>query len=258
MWLIEKIKSGILKLKTKPSFKLIFFLAFLGYVGYVNAHNLFYMPKEGKPIDISSSSGGSEQSSYQIRLFEKVSVIEPRVKINIERSGTELPSYIPPELSRIETTTSPTIETPSVKSTPSQASSFINTQQKSALKESSSKETITAIQAHEVAQVLNKFGLQKLKDGSVLELHISESRGEVFTIYIRNGFPDVVEGETSNEDVLIWISRKGFLELQKSNDITTTIKALAGEGQISLTQKTNTWTLWRKGYKRFAERLGLM
>lgn len=154
-----------------------------------------------------------------------------------------------------ETTPSPTGETKNIEPTQPQSSPPTQSTQ-TKTKETPSGE-IKPIQPYEVAQVLNKLGLQELKDGSIIELHISESRSEVFTIFIRNGFPDVTEDETPNEDILIWISRQGFFELQKSDDVSRTIKTLVGGGQISLTQKASTWTLWRKGYKSFVEKLGI-
>lgn len=278
--IIEKIKEKTPKFKSKPSLKLITLLAFLGYVGYVNAYNLFYVPEEGKPIEIGTSSEGSESNPYQIRLFEKVSVIEPSIRIevtqgskvpdNVKSTIVESPMYVPPALSKIETIESPTTETKNIE--PMQLQSSPTTQptqtkqpQSSPItqptqtkpKETPSKE-IKPIQPYEVVQVLNKLSLQELKDGSVIELYISESRGEVFTILIQNGFPDVSEGDSPNEDILIWISRLGFFELQKTNNISEAIKKLASEGKISITQKANTWTLWRKGYKSLAEKLGMM
>jgi hypothetical protein len=253
----EKIRDEIPKLKRKPSLKLIVLLAFLGYVGLVNAYNLFYVPEEGKPIEIGVTSEDLEPNPYQIRLFERISVIEPNVRINIENPVTESPKYVPPALSKIETTASPTVETKNIEPTQPQSSPTTQPTQTKP-KETPSEEIIKPIRPYEVAQVLNKLGLQELKDGSVIELRISESRSEVFNIFIRNGFPDVAEGEALNEDILIWISRQGFFELQKSDDISRTIQALASEGQISLTQKASTWTLWRKGYKSFGEKLGLM
>jgi hypothetical protein len=254
--IIEKIKGELLKFKRKPSLKLIVLLAFLGYIGYVNAYNLFYVPEGGKPIEISTTSEGLEPSPYQIRLFERISVIEPSIRINVEKPATEPSEYIPPASSKIETVTTSTVETKNIEPTSPQSPPATQpTQTKT--KETPSEE-IKPIRPYEVAQVLNKLGFQELKDGSVIELHISESQGEVFTIFVRNGFPDIVDGEALNEDILIWISRQGFFELQKSEEASRTIKALVGEGQISLTQKASTWTLWRKGYKSFAEKLGLM
>ena len=232
--IIEEIKKKMPKLKRKPSRKLIILLVVLCYVGSVKAYNFFYVPEEGKPIEIGTSSEGLEPNPYQIRLFERVSVI-----------------------SKNETTASPTVETKDVEPTPTQSSPATQPIQIEP-KETPTEEIIKPIRPYEVVQVLNKLGLQELKDGSVVELRISESLGEVFTIFIRNGFPDVADGEASNEDILIWISQQGFFELQKSSDVSRTIKALIDEGQISLTQKANTWTLWRKGYKSFGEKLGLM
>lgn len=254
--IIGKIKEEIPKLKRKPSLKLIILLVFLGYAGLVNAYNLFYVPEEGKPIEIGASED-LESNPYQIRLFERISVIEPNVRINIESPATESPKYVPPALSKIETAASPTVETKNIEPTQPQSSPTTQPTQTKP-KETPSEEIIKPIRPYEVAQVLNKLGLQELKDGSVIELHISESWSEVFTIFIRNEFPDVTVGEAPNEDILIWISRQGFFELQKSDEVSRTIQALAGEGQISLMQKATTWTLWRKGYKSFGEKLGLM
>ncbi len=111
------------------------------------------------------------------------------------------------------------------------------------------------VSTSEVLQLGNKFELYKLKDGATLELRISESYGEVFSIYKQSGTISVSEMETQEKDVLIWISRKGFYEIINSNDPFAKAKELAMRGQISFTTYKSEWTLYRKGYKSLYDRL---
>ncbi len=261
-------------LQKHSSMRLALFLLIFLYVGFVNAYNLFYVPPEGRPIKITDT----EIYTPPQRFFEKVDVIEVMPKISSEPSKGEMtpkedtseeyasvetiprmqesqklaipqqsPTF-PPTSPFIEQTKTPqpTLQKPSFTPSSASPSSTKSAQQK-----------IPPISLSNVQQLADKIQLSTLKDGSLVELHMSESYNEVFTIYVQNGIPNVITGESTNEDLEIWFTRSAFEELLNSNYISSTTKRLEGEGRIAAKQKVSDWTLYRKGYKTLADKLDL-
>ena len=223
----------------------IFLLLILAYVSYVNAYNLFYVPKEGRQIELS---GGElyKPSKY----FEKVDVYS-NLQTNVEK-GSNVDSS---SQQTYTTNTSKVIEQVQV---PKQTSPP-NIQSNLTLPTSAQdkEQRIPPISIAEVQQLSSKLRLSGLSDSSILELRISQSYSEVFTIHVQ-GRVNVASGETSSEDIEVWIDRSAFKEILAASDVSSTTKRLASEGKISVKQKVSTWTLYRKGYKSLAEELGLM
>ncbi len=213
-------------------FKIIFLIVIL-YIASVNAYNLLYIPEGGKPIKISEDS----PSQGRLRYFEKVEVLEPssslsaKEEIQVEPTTTTYP----------QVTTIPPI-TPQATIPPS----------------TSPPQKQPPISTSEVLQFSYKLELFELKDGSIIELHISQSQSEVFTIYKQNRRIYVEEGDASNEDIELWITRSAFKELETTDDISYTIKRLGGEGKVAAIQKVSKWTLLRRGYMNLAKRLEIM
>ncbi len=248
------------------------------YVGFVNAYNLFYISPEGRSIKITDA----EIYKPQQRFFEKVDVIETEPQSSIETSNerTILKERTSTKYPQKEESTSPVQEYPesseivlpqrtptSPITTPpqEQTQTFQQTlqelgagQQKAPKPTKSLQQKIMPISISEIRQLSDNFQLFRLKDGSVIELHISESYSEVFTIYTQNGAINVAEGESQNEDLELWIARPAFKELVKTNDIPSVIKRIQSEDKISAKQKVSDWILYRKGYRSLAETLGLM
>ncbi len=267
------------------SIKWIVLLLLILYITSVNAYNLFYVPVGGKPIKIVEDTTGP----VKIRYFEKVEVLETTVPPIIETASESVSTATletkiekqyqveeeiikqkstftyPPETSKpplapqteypLETaapTVNPLTFTPPTTPPPSTPPPTTPPPTTPPPKK------LSTISSNEVLQFSNKLELFELKDGSIIELHISQSQSEVFTIYKENGKIYVEEGDASNEDIELWVTRSAFKELETTDDISYTIKRLDGEGKIAAIQKVSTWTLWRRGYKNLAERLKIM
>lgn len=222
-------KTRKIQISTLKPLTLLFVLLVFS-AGAYKTYGLFYIPDEGRQIKIAEDT---TKTPY-FRFFEKVEVLElsskdeaiaPSSSEGENRDSTSV--YAP-------TTTPPT--TPPIQQPQKQAPISIN----------------------EVLLLSNKLTINELKDGSVIELHISESHSEVFRIYVLKGAAQVIEGESPDEDIELWISKSAFKELLATYDILSTAKRLASEGEIAVTQKSSTWTLWRRGYKGLARKLGLV
>lgn len=235
----------------------IFLLLILAYVGYVNAYDLLYVPDEGRQIELS---GGELYKPS--RYFEKVEIYS-NPKTDVEKSSIDFNSkhVYNPSLSGLTERIQPPQQT--MQSQVEQRASATPTPQQTYLPKVASpsdqnkEQMVSPISIAEVQQLSSKLQLSELSEGSILELHISQSYSEVFTIRVQGGV-NVASGETSNEDIEVWIDRSAFKEILAASDISSTAKRSASEGKISVTQKVSTWTLYRKGCKSLAGKLGLI
>jgi hypothetical protein len=118
--------------------------------------------------------------------------------------------------------------------------------------------SLTPVSAGEVKKLALILDLNELKDGSIIEFHISESRGESFTVTVNRGAISIRSGEAASKDLVIWVSRKAFYEILSSSNPTETIKGKVGTGEMSFTREASMITLYRKGYKKLVNTLGLL
>ncbi len=227
----------------RSSMKLAIVLFILIYVGLVNAHNLFYIPEEGKLLEFS----GDIQNTRHVKYFEKVDVVKMDIgdaettSIPQEDFTLNTPEFKPDyEISKSKLEHKPPSLTPPKK------------------EDKVVEPVVLPISMSDVKKLSYKLELDSLKDGAILELRISESFSETFTIFVQNRQVYVNEGGTSDKDIQIGVIRSGFEELLSTNDVSSTSQKLVDEGKISVTQYSSEYALWRKGYKKLGENLGLI
>ncbi len=272
---LNRLKGCVLKKRSSIKLALIIILVF---VSGVNAYDLFYVPNEGKVIKLSTDTTPQRSVKY----FEKVDVLTPETPASeaakaaknkqssksqpeepeiqaeglvskAERTSLEENTPLKFELNTPEFDTDNKLgeehttrnESPSSPPIRKEDDNRVETQ-------------IPAISASEVRKLANKFGFYSLKDGAIIELHISESYGEQFVLFVQSGQAYINEGVASDKDLAIWVTRSGFAELLKTNDVSLTVKQLENKGKISIKQYSSTWTLYRKGYKELAENFGFI
>lgn len=107
------------------------------------------------------------------------------------------------------------------------------------------------ITTDELYPLIYNFPVDKLSNGAIIELHISQSFSEVFTITKENNNLQIREGDSNNEDIELWMTRDTFKQLKSSTDFKYIMKKLVNEGKITSKEKVSSFTLWRKGYKAF-------
>lgn len=120
------------------------------------------------------------------------------------------------------------------------------------------QQAIKPVVSSEVSKLALILNLNELSDGSAIEFHLSESMGESFTVTIEKGVISVKRGEAASKDLVIWVSRKAFYEILNSPNPSETIKKKVGTGEMSFTREASMITLYRKGYKRLVDTLGLL
>lgn len=114
------------------------------------------------------------------------------------------------------------------------------------------------VSGEEVKRLAMILALNDLQDGSVIEFHISGSHSESYSVSVNKGAISIKSGETAPKDMVIWVSRKAFYEILNSPNPTETIKSKVGNGEMSFTREASMITLYRKGYKKLVDTLGLL
>ena len=188
----------------RSSMKLAIVLFILIYVGLVNAHNLFYIPEEGKLLEFS----GDIQNTRHVKYFEKVEIVKMDIG-DAETTSIPQDKQSPEVLTRISDSKeseplrridvdvfdeSPqkdfTLNTPEFKPD-YEISESVSEQETQSLtppkKEDKVVEPVVLpISMSDVKKLSYKLELDSLKDGAILELRISESFSETFTIFVQN------------------------------------------------------------------------
>ena len=269
-----KLHSFKKRFRFSAKISLIFFI--LVYVGLVNAYNLFYIPEEGKLLEFS----GDIQNTRHVKYFEKVEIVKMDIG-DAETTSIPQDKQSPEVLTRISDSKeseplrridvdvfdeSPqkdfTLNTPEFKPD-YEISESVSEQETQSLTPPKKEDTVVEpvvlpISMSDVEKLSYKLELDSLKDGAILELRISESFSETFTIFVQNRQVYVNEGGTTDKDIQIGVIRSGFEELLSTNDVSSTAKLLYNDGEISVRAFSQYPTLWRKGYKKLGENLGLI
>ena len=258
----KQFNKNLKKLSNYSRIPLLVLSLILIFVGSLNAYDLLHVPEEGRPIIIT------DDPTYKpyLRFFERTDVLEIGPKTSNNKVQEE----------KIEQLTTPKTATPfqtieqesqrtsgSPLSSPSLTNELIPPTTSQSAEQSTTTQSLTPpatkpVSREDIENLSNKIKLYSLKDGAIIELHISGSQGEIFRIYVQNKEVHIIEGESNDEDIELWFSMFALEELQRTNDISSTAKRLSSDGEISLYQKVSLLTLWRKGYKSLAGELGVV
>lgn len=111
---------------------------------------------------------------------------------------------------------------------------------------------ITKGQVNTLAQRTEEF--RELADGAVINVRISKSQGESFTIIKSLGRLVVKEGLSGDSDITIWIDRDAFLGALKSDEPMDYLLQESRKGKVSITQDKNPLVLAKKGYVKLYEK----
>jgi hypothetical protein len=111
---------------------------------------------------------------------------------------------------------------------------------------------ISKAQVDALAQKTKEF--MELADGAVINVRISKSYSEEYTIIKSLGRLVVKEGLSNDSDITIWIDRDAFEKALKSDDPMTYLTQESKKGKVSITEDKNPVALARKGYVKLYDK----
>jgi hypothetical protein len=112
---------------------------------------------------------------------------------------------------------------------------------------------ITKVQVDSLAKKTKEF--MELKDGAVINVRISKSHSETYTIVKSLGRIVVRDGLSKEPDITIWIERDAFLGALKSDDPMGHLLQESKKGKVTIDEEKNPLTLAKKGYVKLYDRV---
>lgn len=111
---------------------------------------------------------------------------------------------------------------------------------------------ISKAQVNTLSQKTKEF--RELADGAVINVRISKSQSESFTIIKSLGRLVVKEGLSSDSDITIWVDRDAFIGAVKSDDPMAYLLRESKKGKVSIKEDKNPIALAKKGYVKLYEK----
>jgi len=111
------------------------------------------------------------------------------------------------------------------------------------------------IQVAQIALLAGKLGIEDLEDGAIMQLYVTNSSNEKFSVVKTFGRVVVKEGVIENADIRLLFDREIIVNALESEDVPGYLRENAANGKVHIELHKNIAILQKKGYMSLYEKL---